>query len=465
MPQDAQVAADGLAAMRAALPAYTTAAAFYNGRQEEKFFSAKLRDLLRGSGEAHRVNLVKTCVDAVTERLEFAAITADTDEAKRAVDEVWADNGLGLGVKDVHSTAGVFGDAYIIAVADQDQASGVLVGIHDPTAVRVFYDPSRPTRKTHAIHWWVQRGGGTGDDGDGLDAAATYVRVNIYYPDRVALLVSDVALGVDGRVDWDNMTFRGYDDDLPIEGGVVPVFHFRAGSGQYGTPEHAEGYGAQRGLDKAITTLMASMDSAGFPQRYALQDENAQARFAQPPEGGGFGPGAPVGDTATERTLRQAGPAVTWLLEGVKQVGQFPAASLQQFLDVGARLVSWMASATDTPLHYFEAAAGFPSGASRREATAPLLKKAADRQARYGVEWRAFARYVLALKGVTGEVAFTWAPLTVEHGLEDWQVVAAKVAAGVPVDLALQEQGYLAAEIADWPVVVAARAERLPRPA
>ena len=407
---------------------YTRAGKAYEGTLPEVFASEKLRHLLAGTGKSYRVNFARTPCDVLLERLAVDAVTHPTAQA--VVDDIYADNPMGFEIPDILQRASVFGDAYAIVWTDDEQDSGVAVYGHDPRTVRVFYDPSRPRRKTHAIQVW--------EDGD-------HYRYNLYLPDRVERYVSlgpvdGVALSEQKWVEYSDVEGEDFAVPNPLPG-RLPVFHFR-NQRQYGRPEHKDAFGPQEMINKIAITMMASIDYAGFPQRYALVEESLNPDpaddFGPLPEGS-LTDAADYSSPSRRRSEFDASPGATWLLSGTKAVGQFATANTDNFLKPYQSLIQSMAAVTDTPMHYFDLSGGMPSGESFRAANAPLDKKARHRQDTYGVELNSMFDYAVALRGAGPGTQVTWRPVEQVTGKEFWDMQAAKTALGMPTDVAFQE--------------------------
>src|SRR3546814_11715069 len=72
----------------AAIPEYQKAEAYYEGTVKEKFLNKAVQALLTGSDTDFRVNLAGLVVDAVQDRLEIAAVTAEPLEDPDAEEEI-----------------------------------------------------------------------------------------------------------------------------------------------------------------------------------------------------------------------------------------------------------------------------------------------------------------------------------------------------------------------------------------
>lgn len=447
--------ATSLSELNHAQKGYLQAQSYYSGTVAEKFPAPWLETLLKDTGKAFRLNFAATPVDAITERLSidsFAGVQAEVN----AFQLIWEENEMPLEAPMVHAHAGRYGDSYVIAWPDEEMATGVAMYRHSPINVRLFYDPESPRRKSHAVHRWVAVAPpvlAQDEDEKQLIPGRTYVHAVMYFADHIEHWVSsepvDLGVGQEQRVNYtaSDISWVAFAEDVDNPFGFVPVYHFR-NDRPYGVPEHYEAYGPQDMITKTLSNLMNSLDHSGYPQRYALSEAGRKQEFGAPVEP------EPTGSTvqATNPQGFKAGPGETWLVEGATSVGQFAAASSNNFIDPINALVKWMGSVTDTPVHLFDLGGNAPSGESIDASTAPLDKKVEHRQLSYGYTWRELARDVLEMAGlaVTGPIQVVWSPNKRATTKEDWDVVAAKITAGVPQREALIQAGYLPAVVDAW---------------
>lgn len=431
----------GLHALKAAKPRYDEGEAYYLGKTGEVFLSDRVRRLLGRNGNRFKVNFARTPVDVLLERTEISGITSADQVVQAFIDGVWADNQMGLEAKDVHRMAYEFGDSYLIAQPDDDEPNGISAYCHDPRTVRVFYDPARPRKKSHAIQHWYERG----DEDNGLARGGVWLRVNVYWPDRTEMWAS-VAPAVESNggftMDLGTAEFRLIDEvDNPT--GIVPVFHFRNGR-PYGRPEHADAMPIQDMINKTLVTMMSSLETAGFPQRWVLENDSEAAQNAFEK---GLQPGADA--TAGDEPTHEAGPAAVFFMQG-KSTGQYASAMSSNFLSPVHSLIQQMAAVTDVPMHYFDLTGGMPSGESYRAANGPLDKKVEHNQAQFGVTWREFFEYCLAVNGSVGTAQVNWKPAQVYTDKESWEAAKLQLECGIPEDQIFAERGYSPKLIEEW---------------
>lgn len=443
---------------------------YADNAQPEVFASARLKRILERTGRKFRVNWARVVIQSVLNRLELSSVTSGNDETDEIISDIWEYNELGIEAKTFMDKALTLGECYALLwpgedPEDEDTEVDVDIILCSPLTSKMFYDIENTRVKLYFAQMWEQQMlvGPT-------DAVQKRVRVNLIYDDRIEKYVSKTETGTkDEHFDPYVDSFMEETDDsgqvreveqwpVPHEFGEVPAFHFRTQK-PYGRPEHLDAYGPQDMLNKLTATQMATNDFQGFPQRYALTGRNPknESSFEADFEGDpADGDSALVDsddkvDASGEMT---SGPGEVWLLSADK-VGEFKAADPEVFLKPMTTYIRAMATTTGTPLHHFEGQGGAPSGESLRVSESPLIKKVGDRQKMFGTTWRDIFRFSLKLRGVE-DVTLTigWAPAQSQDDLEGWQLVQAKIDAGMPLKQALVEHGYTP-EAADAMIVAA----------
>lgn len=436
---------------------YTVAEEYYDGTRAEVSASVRMRRAMARTGTAFKFNFARKAVDAVTERLEIAAVASTTPGTEALLKDLWDDNRMGRQSKQIMRRAGEFGDAYVIVWpstttdADADGIDGVNIFYNSPQSVRVFYDPENPQIKSFAVKQWVLAG-------------PKRVRVDLYYPDRIEKYWSKP--GVLHPKPDDMVRFYDADDpddeqDIdqgsgwprPNPFGELPVFHFR-NDDPYGRPEHEGFYGAQDSLHKLVVSHMAGVDYQAFPQRYALADGTADSSELAAGDEDVFEFGLDTGATSRAgdpQSQLSADPGAVWWLQGVKGAGQFDAADPAVFTDPMTLYLRFGALITDTPLSRLDPTGAVESGESRRAAEAPFTKKVEDRQVGYGDTWAEVFAFGLKILGIPdADVSVHWkSPATVDDA-EGWKTLLMKLESGLPPKQAFMEAGYTQEQVDEW---------------
>jgi hypothetical protein len=452
---------EALTALRDARPDYEEAESYYEGRAEERFASAFMKQVLGGSRD-FKVNLACRPVDAVLDRLEIAAVTTEPEDGTAIFErDVWKANELDIEAPDIHQAACMYGDAYLfaweaepdddedddepdtvpetIAAADDAEQSGptgVDVFYNSPLIARIIYDIEHPRRKRLAIKSWCV----TDDEG------GERVRANLYYRRRIEKYISKAKTEAEKDEDFEAFIDEHTDANGVMKNpyGAIPFFHFRTAS-PYGKPVHKNAFGPQDALTKLITNQMAAGDFAVLPQRYGLVEGKASTDddidWDEDDET----------DPEEKQSSLVSAPGTLWALRNYKAVGQFAPADVENFLKPIGMHVRFMSAVTSTPLRWFDPSGDVPSGESIRADEAPLNKRIQKIGLRFGSAWRQFGAFALEILGYRGYVVTVrWkSPQTVED-LDFWLMVKAKQEAGVPVRVTLMEAGYTEAQVTEW---------------
>lgn len=421
---------------------YQEAEDYYTGACGEIFANATMRRLLEKTGDKYKINLSRTPVDVVADRLAINSVSVVDSAEQTAIlqRDVWEANDLGRRSSGFNRDALEYGDNYVFVWDGEDEGTVQIIA-NNPKATRVIYDVETKQKAQYAVKLWKE------DD--------TW-RATLYYADRIERWVTIKNGKAENPVDWKQYTTEidvNGDAVWPVDNpyGRIPVFHLRT-DGPYGVPEHKNAYGPQNAINKLVVTQMGTTDYHGFPQRYALAEASTADSDDDATDWGDNDTEADA-TTGTKSKLK-GGPGEMWFLDGIKSAGQFDAADPHNFMDPLEIYVRLMAQTTTTPLHYFDPSGDTPSGESLRTANAPLDKKCVDRQDAFGPTHADYLEFALLVLGVTvtTKVQVDWKPVTHVQDKDGWEVAALKLSAGVPPRQVFQEMGYTAAQLDEWNV-------------
>lgn len=429
----------------AARESYERADAFYDGTVEEVYASRKVQSLLSKSGykDMDDFNFAHIPVDVIASKMVIQSIQSEDDTTNVLVEDLWDYNELGEIIPLLHRDAGKYGDAYMMVwpvVNAKGVTEAIDMTLKSPLTTRVFYDSENDRVKAFAIQSWCE--------GEGRNMI---VRANLYYSDRVERYVNVGKVSKDIKKNkWEFYTQDGMEGVLPNPTGQVPFFHFRT-SRNYGIPDHINAYGPQLVINKIISSMAATLDYQAFPQRYVLLDPSVD----NPSGNSDFDPDAPEDSDGFPQDLANgsnliADPGAVW--EGTwKAAGQFQATDMNNYLGPLDRSIKAMAQVTEIPMHAFESTGDAISGESRRLADAPVNNRVNARQNVFGSVHRRMWAFVLDLVGAsTDDVAVMWEPLEVVQDKQGWEVITAKVALGIPLDVVFTEAGYTQEQADEW---------------
>lgn len=461
----------GWAEIEAAYPGYAQAETYYDGRPSEVFADPRVAAELGRMAERYRFNFAKTPVNVLASRVTLSGITVPGSEALTdELTEVLDANDMDVHFPDAILRAFEFGDSYLMvwpldveddgeagpsvdaatgSLADvQLVAAGVEITLHDPKHTRLIYDAENERRKAFQIRRWAVRGANPNEK---------VWRVDLYYADVIERWVSVQGSDLKQSSGWTQYLDDEQDPgDWELENpfGEIPWFHFRTEI-PYGKPIHEPGYGCQDAINKLLITELSTVDSHGLPQRYALVDKDAELDSANDGPNweadenatGDGGEGTHGGVSSNIRF----GPGGVTTLNGMKSVGQFDAADPAVFMGPAESFIRFMAQICETPFHAFDPSGDVPSGESLKVAEAPLVKRARRFTTMFTSPLVEMSQFILKARGArVSPVEVRWSPIESATGVDDWTIVAAKQAAGVPVDQTLIEAGYETEQVGRW---------------
>lgn len=147
----------------------------------------------------------------------------------------------------------------------------------------------------------------------------------------------------------------------------------------------------------------------------------------------------------------EANPGAMQVYKGFKEVGAFTTAVPQAFLEPMREFALLISASTSTPIWKFQGLGGqTPSGEALRIAEMPLVQKVMDRMAMFGGTWRDIVEFALLVLEHAAKVTVTWANPATSDLTEVWELVKLKIELGVPRDVALMQAGVSEAEAQEW---------------
>jgi hypothetical protein len=429
--------ATAVQALADADPGYRKAAGYYCGDIPEVFASSRLRRAMRATGIGFVFNFARLPVDARSERIQLAAVTAKPDGANTKLEEIWKRNKMNLTGRQIQRRALELGDALVMVWPDDEDESQVNICFNSPRSVRVFYDPEWPLKKSYAIKQWA------------IDDKT--VRADLYYPDRIEKYLR---VGKGKSAAWTRFTDEDGDDWPYVNPfGEIPFFHFRTDD-PYGAPVHKGFYGPQDAIHKLIISHMAGVDYQAFPQRYALVHPDSDTSEPSAADEDEFAFANDTGATSPDsegRSQFTADPGSVWFMQGISGVGQFQTADPATFTDPMLTYLRFGAQITNTPIHRIDPTGDQPSGESLRTSEAPFIKACKDLMESFGDTWEELFTFALKVAGVSvASVDVQWDPAQSVDDVEGWNTVTAKLAAGLPVKQAFLEAGYSQDQVDEW---------------
>lgn len=426
---------------------------YYNGDHDLAFATEKFVNAFGTLFREFALNLCPVVCDAIKDKLHVTGFSVDSfgvmsspssrvspndsdnsaNSVNSATRRIWQSNRMAVRAGEVHKEALKNGDGYVIVWPDPSGKAAIFP--QRAANMTVIYGEDSPGVIELAAKCWRDE--------------EKFVRLNLFYPDRIERYVSrsksegslpEASDFVPLRSGLANEETQAgslrSDSVIPNPYGVVPVFHFanNADIGQHGRSELEAAIPIQDGLNKAVLDMLVAMEFSAYRQRWAAGIEIEYDEAGKPI--------APF----------QAGVDRLWIADSAEaKFGDFAAGELEQFLKVKDGFRIDIASVTGTPLNYLLQTIGdVPSGESLRRSEARFIAKVRDRQGSFGQVWADVMQLALAIDGRPGTRLITeWedpAPMSEREILEN---IILKKQIGLPVEQALIEAGYGAADVGE----------------
>lgn len=417
MNPDIKLAYDTIIAKNAQ---HTEAFQYYDGVQPLTYANDRLREVFSGTQVKFTENWCGVVVDAARERMQVSGFTVPTS-AQSAAETLWDSNQLGLLTDDVHEAALITGEAYVIVWPDE-QSGEVEIYYNDPRLCHVFYDPQRPRKARMAAKMWV-------------DESDECYRMILYYADHLeyyrttgkATSVSSAAAFV-----YDDTQYPNGHEKHPVnEYGYIPVFQFVMRQ-RYLRGDLFDVIPLQNGINKLLTDMMVAGEFGAFKQRWVISNAELSTLKNRPSEIWDI----PAGDGIGQAT----------------SVGEFSSTDLGNYLEAIENLATTTAKITRTPMHYFFAQGGYPSGEALIAMEAPLNFKVQARQERFEPVWREVMTFALSLMGQSvkiSDVVVNWKPVQTVQPETEARILVLNGQAGIPLETSLRRAGWTDSELED----------------
>ena len=383
---------------------------YYDGDQPVLYTVSRLEEIFKGLDAVFTENWCAVVVDSVKDRINLESIiTPEGTEAEW--EALWSESQLGLESDDVHESALIAGEAFVLVWPDENKT--VQAYFNDPRLVHVFYDPENPRRPRFGAKWWI--------DDDEL------LRMTLYYPDRLEYYRSK------NKAENVNDYKALYPMDPPSlknPYGEIPVFHFRTAQ-RKAKSDLKNVVPIQNGINKLLADMMVAAEYGAFKQRFIISNTEIQGKLKNAPNEIWD---LPAGDGIGQQT----------------QAGQFDATPLDNYLKAIENLSTAVSSITRTPKHYFFSIGSNLSGEALTAMEAPLNKKAQDRIDRFVPVWQSVARFMLKVSGNEvneAEIRPVFEDPESVQPFTEAQAIQMLTAAGMPLISAVRHLGWKDQEI------------------
>jgi hypothetical protein len=407
--------------------------------EEPRRLTTKYRELLR-MGVSNWLGLV---VDVVDERLQINSIGSTGQPTKDPVAwEWWQRNGMDGISQRVHTSALTFGVAYVSVWPGRDPAIPKIMG-ESPLSCYVRFDDDE--QALAAIRIWRE----PGRPDIFVDLTLPDYQFHMVTTEGVVPIVREnygSAYGTLGAgFEFTNARWRFREDIDPVTTnplGVVPYARLRTKPDLLGgfASEMAGLYPLADRINKTCFDRLLAQEFTAFPQRWVVGiDTPVNPATGLPRE--------PF-DAAVDRIWTSSSPET--------QMGQFPAANLQGYLDAVTSDVQALATQSRTPPHYLVAGMGqFPSGESVRATEYGLTRKCQARQQSYGDGWQSVLHLCALTVGNEKladdiELNVVWKDVEARSEGELVDALLKMGSLNVPPQALWQRWGASPAEIEEW---------------
>lgn len=349
---------------------------YYTGRQSLSYLSPDVARVVQNRLRSLVINWPRLVINSLEERLDVDGFRLASDQpADNELWRIWQANDLDEQSQMAHVDALVHGRAFAIVWADEDDPATPRITVESAEQMTVEFEPGT-TNVVSAAKCWTQ------DD----MAYAT-----LYLPDSIEryeapFSASDVAVASPQA--W---TLR--EEPIRHDLGVVPVVPFinrPRMTHLYGESELVDVIPLVDAINKLATDMMVSAEFHASPRRYATGIDL----------GSGEGSESRASETVQQKWARATVDKI-WLSDSSEtRFGQFPEASLDNFIRAIEMMAAQVAAISGLPPHYVGLMSQQePASADAiRSAEASLVKRAMRKQRVFGGAWERVMRLAMLVR-------------------------------------------------------------------
>jgi len=380
-----------------------------------------------------RDNLTRPVVESAESRVRVTEFGPNVGEDATAL---WNELDMPKKSRRVHTQAMVKGDGFVIVLPDEEGNANIWPQISD--SMSLLYSVVDDNIKVAGFKFWVdeiQRAG--------KQTSEDYVRVNLYFEDRIERYISKNSTKAFNKEFSD---YEIYDEEGAWETthsvGEVPVFEFNVNydlDESRGRSDLADATSFIDAINKTFLDMLTASEFTAAPQRWATGVE------------------IPL-DPKTGEPMEQfkSGSHKLWTAPNESaSFGQFSPGDLTAYTSSIDTLVEHLAFVTRTPSYSLMKTVQYPSGEALRSAEAPLRSRVSDHQIDFAPTWRDIMAAALKLNKITvsddelKDLMPRWLPVNAPYAttelLEELTVYAETL--GVPEEMLWRLAGFTAEEI------------------
>lgn len=380
-----------------------------------------------------RDNLTRPVIESAESRVRVVEFGPNAGEDATTL---WNQLDMPKKSRRVHTQAMVKGDGFVIVLPDEDSEANIWPQITD--SMSLMYSATDPNIKVAGMKYWVDN-----LEREGRNQAEDWVRVNLYFEDRIERYISDASTTA-LNTDFDK--YEEYTDEgdwkTTHKVGEVPVFEFNVNydlDNSRGRSDLADATSFVDAINKTFLDQLTASEYTAAPQRWATGVEiPLDPKTGEPMEA--FKAGSHKLWTAPSEDAR---------------FGQFSPGDLSTYTSSIDSLVEHLAFVTRTPSYSLMKTVQYPSGEALRSAEAPLRSRVSDHQIDFGPVWRDVMNAALGLNKIDvpdeelKDLMPRWLPVNAPYAtvelLEELKVHAEVL--GVPEEMLWRKAGYTAEQI------------------
>lgn len=395
-----------------------------------------------GTDVEFRMNVCRTVVMALVERLRVQAFDAPDDKLAEWAEELWEANNLDALQEDIYEGALRDGEYFTVVSWDEEEERASIIPHQRYTDVQVegdgfgcwmvYNEDDYNQKPLHGVKQWTEM---LPEARENEIIQQATQRRNHYYPDRVEKYKRSI------QGDWEPYQ-PPEDDDWPVlwvdsndEPLGIALVHF---SNKGLRCEAWDALPLQNAINKSLIDLLSSSDLTAFRIFYSLG-------FVPTTDGK-----TPAEDRSNWLKLEPGQVVGTTKSARDAEFGAIEPARLSELMDLTHQLVLWLAMVTNTPVSRFISTKLIASDATLKEQEGPLLARVTSRQVRFGNAWTKCLDMARRLDNAFGEdevneeevIELIWAEGAARGEQEKLDLLEKKQSIGIPQKQLWKEAGY-----------------------
>lgn len=400
--------------------------------QGDKRYVKALKDFQQKA----KTNYVELVQRATTQKMRVKGFRfGEAGELDKDAAKIWKSNDMDFQAPIIIQTAAKLGFTYALVSPPEEEGGSPIITVEDPRLCEIEKDPTRITRSLAGMKMWV-------------DSITGLVTAVLYLPD--AVYTFEATSTVDSGTLFHNaLSERGFDTPSNLNAfsiieiqpnplGEVPLVRgeWEPDLGERGRAEGECGWDIQDRINKTVLDRLVISNSQAFRQRWVT---------GRPP------------DAPRAKSQWDPGADMVWASTNPDtKFGDFAEADIKQILEAVRDDVGDYAAITQTPSTYLTNRMVNVSGDTLAQAQAGHISKIRLRHDAMGFFFEKLQKLCFRYTGderANDPTASTvWMPVESKSVAESADALGKWVAAGIPLQLAMDKLGdFDPAEIA-WAV-------------